>query len=323
MGRKRKHDKHLPRRMVHKHSSYYLIESGTNRWINLGKDFSNAMAEYGLLVSSQTKLITIGDVIERYRIDILPTKAPKTQKDQNRQLDRLASVFGNQRPEYVTHQHIYRYLDERRQTPTAAKQEVSLLGHVFNMAIRWGAAESNPVQLVSKPKIAPRDRYITDEEFNFVYNLASARIQIAMDLALLTGLRRGDLLSLTRDHLTEDGLLIKTQKTGETLLYEYTPDLKAILERAKQLPPQIPGKHVIRTLAGTQYTGSGFSSNWKRVMKKAVKSGIESFSFHDIRAKCASDTADLQEASARLGHPSTEITKRVYMRAPRKVRPLK
>ncbi len=322
MGRKRKHDKHLPRRMYQRRGSYFLVEAN-GKWINLGRDFAQAMAKYGELVGASRRCLYLGDIIERYRIDVLPHKNSKTQKDQGRQLDRLASVFGELRPEDITPQYIYRYLDSRMKTPVAARHEVSLLGHVFSKAIRWGAANSNPVQLVAKPKSNPRDRYVTDDDYFTVYNLASDRIKIAMDLALLTGLRRGDLLSLTREHLTEDGILIKTGKTGKALLIEYTPDLLAVLERAKCLRPQVPGKYIIRTKSGKAYSPSGYATNWKRVMQKAVEAGIESFTFHDLRAKSASDTIDIQQASARLGHSSTSITKRVYMRAPQKVKPLR
>ena len=323
MGRRRKFDKHLPQRMYLRRGSYYLVEAQSNKWINLGRDFASAMAKYGELAGPTRVCITISDVIKRYRLDVLPHKAQKTQKEQGRQLDRLADVFGHMRPEEITPQHVYRYMDAKSKTPVAARHEVSLLGHVINKAIRWGAAKENPVQFVEKPRSKPRDRYVTDDEFLAVYNLASPRIQITMDLALLTGLRRGDILSLTRDQLTEEGIFVQIGKTGKAIIIEYTPDLISALERAKKLAPQVPGQYLIRTLSGSPYTPSGFSANWKRLMRKAVKTGIEPFTFHDLRAKSASDTVDINEASARLGHSSVSITQRIYVRAPRRVRPLK
>jgi len=58
-------------------------------------------------------------------------------------------------------------------------------------------------------------------------------------------------------------------------------------------------------------------------MGKAVKQGIEHLTFNDIRAKSASDSASLQEASERLGHASLAITHRVYKRTPYRVKPLR
>jgi len=323
MGRRRKFDKHLPRRMYLRRGSYYFA-SPNGRWYPLGKDYALAMAEYGRLTGPHQPCRTLGDVIARYRIDVLPGKGDKTQINERPQLDKLVKVFGNMLPDEVTQQHVYQYMDTRAaKVPSAAKHEVTLLSHVFTKAIRWGAATKNPVQGVEKPRSNPLRRYVTDEEFQAVRNLASPQLQVAMDLALLTGLRRGDLLSLTRDHLIDDGLLVNTSKTGQALLFEYSTELHATLARAKNLKPQVPGTYLIRTKSGKQYTGSGFSSNWKRLIKKAEQQGIKAFTFHDLRRKNASDSDSLQEASDRLGHSSTTLTKKAYMAAPMKVKPLK
>ena len=47
------------------------------------------------------------------------------------------------------------------------------------------------------------------------------------------------------------------------------------------------------------------------------------FTFNYLRSKSASDTAELAEASARLGHTTTAVTKRHYIRKPAKVKPLR
>ena len=44
------------------------------------------------------------------------------------------------------------------------------------------------------------------------------------------------------------------------------------------------------------------------------------FQERDLRAKVASDSDTLVEASERLGHASTEITQRVYSRKPVRVK---
>ena len=322
MGMRRRTNKHLPRRMYLRRGKYYFVDV-SGKWHPLGPDYVKAMGRYAGLTGPGRPCVTMENVIEKYRLHVLPLKAKATQKANGPQLTRLASVFGEMLPDDVTQQHIYQYMDERVAVPTAARHEISLLHHVFVKAIRWGAATKNPAQGIEKPKSKPRDRYVTDEEFLAVQSLAIPPLQVAMDLALLTGLRRGDLLNLTRDSLTDDGLLVKSQKTGKALLFEYTDELNAVLSRAKKLRPQLPGRYLIRTRQGKQYTGSGFSANWQRLMRKAQKNGIEKFNFHDLRAKCASDSTSLQEASERLGHTSTAITDRVYMRVPYRVKPLK
>ena len=309
--------------MYLRRGSYYFA-SPTGRWYPLGKEYALAMAEYGRLNGPHQPCRTVGDVIARYRIDVLPHKAKSTQKEQARQLTRLCEVFRDMLPDDITVQHVYQYMDARSRFPTAARHEVSLLGHVFVKAIRWGAATKNPAHGLEKPRSKPRDRYITDEEFLAVWALAIPSMQVAMDIALLTGLRQGDVLCLKRDSLTNEGILINTSKTGAGLLILYSPALQAVLDRAKKLKPQVgPGQFLIRSRSGKRYTSSGFKANWQRLMKKAMDLGIEHFTFNDIRAKNASDSESLQEASDRLGHASTAITKRVYFRKPMHVKPIK
>jgi len=322
MGRRRRTDKHLPQRRDERRGAYYFVDK-SGRWLPLGRDYALAMAEYGRLSSPGKACTTMQDVIDRYRIHVLPLKAESTRKDQNAELTRLASVFGRMRPDEISTQHIYQYLDERSAVPTAARHEVSLLHHLFKKAIRWGAATKNPAVGVEMPKSPPRDRYIKDHEFAAVYELAGPSTKVAMDFALLTGLRLGDILRLNRDSLLDEGMFVSTSKTGKGLLFDYTDELRRVIRCGRTLKPQLPGYYLIRSRTGDKYTVNGFQSNWQRVMKKAVQSGVDHFTFNDIRAKSASDSSTLTEASERLAHSSTAITKRVYFRKPMSVKPLR
>ena len=309
--------------MYLRRGSYYFVYPN-GKWFPLGKDYAKAMAKYGQLNDPGRPCITLAEVIEKYRLHVLPHKAKSTQRGEAPQLTRLASVFGQMIPDEITTQHIYQYMDARAtKYPIAARQEATLLHHVFVKAIRWGAATRNPASGIEKPKIKPRDRYVTDQEFDAVRQLASAQLKVAMELALLTGLRKGDLLNLTRDNLTNDGLLVQTSKTGKGLLFTYTPALEEVLAASKKLQPQVPGYYLVRNIQGKQYTSDGFGSNWQRLMRKATKQGIARFTFHDIRSKSASDSTSLTEASERLGHSSTTLTKKTYYVKPMPVKPLR
>ena len=58
-------------------------------------------------------------------------------------------------------------------------------------------------------------------------------------------------------------------------------------------------------------------------MAKVEAGGIERFQERDLRAKSASDDADLESARRRLGHTSEQITRTVYRRKGEVVQPLK
>ena len=124
--------------------------------------------------------------------------------------------------------------------------------------------------------------------------------------------------------MTDESLLVKASKTGQPLLNEYTDALNQMLQRAPTMAPQDgPGDFILRTQSSTGYPAREFSANWRRLTANAVATGIERFTFHDLRGKSGSDSASLQEVSERLGHSSTAVTKRVYMRMPTRVKPVK
>lgn len=142
-----------------------------------------------------------------------------------------------------------------------------------------------------------------------------------MDMALLTGLREGDILRLKRSDVTDEGLLVKPSKRGKPLLFERTSELEAAIERAKTLPSEIASVFLIHNLQGQPYTTDGFRAIWQRYMNKALKNKNikERFTFHDLRAKSGSD----HESGAQLGHQDPRTTNRIYRRKPQRVTPLR
>ena len=196
MGRKRRTDKHLRARMYCRRVAYYFVEAGSERWIPLGRDYAEAFTKYGKLTDQKRVCVTMHDVIARYRVEVLSKKAATTQKGESRQLTILANWFGAEKPDNITTGDVYDYMEPRAEnTPTGARQEVTLLHHVYVKAIRWRAATKNPVRGVEKVMPVPKPkRKVSDEEFAAVYELATPPLKVAMTLALLTGLCKGDLL---------------------------------------------------------------------------------------------------------------------------------
>ena len=86
MGRRRAKDKHLPQRVYLNHGSYWYIPRHGNAE-NLGRELPEALARYAVLIGSQWSGRSLGDVIDRYRIEILPLKrSAQTRTIQGAQL---------------------------------------------------------------------------------------------------------------------------------------------------------------------------------------------------------------------------------------------
>ena len=325
MGRQRRTDRHLPAKVYLEHGAYYYRDGKKPRLL-LGRELGEALAKYATLIGNAWNLRTLGDVIDRYRIEVLPLKrSEKTRADEGRALDRLKIAFGHMIPDNVTPVHLYGYMDARKSkegkpVPVAARHEVVLLGHIYTKAKRWGAAAINPASRLELPKKAAKRPYLPMSEVDKVRGLASPRLALAIDYAIMIGQRRGDLLKLKRSDVRPDGIYVKQGKTAAELLIERSPDLDALLERSDAMSPQIPREYLIRRANGKPYTASGFSSCWQRLMKKHVAAGGQRFTFHDLRSVSA-DGATLEEARDRLGHASAETTKRHYLRGVTRAKP--
>src|SRR5262249_51537606 len=153
---------------------------------------------------------------------------------------------------------------------------------------KWYLAEHNPCIGVERNESNRRSRYVTDAEYAALASVASPRIRLAMDLALLTGQRQGDLISLPWSNVTPEGIKFQQGKTGKKLLVVRSPALDEVLERARVMAPVVHiGGFVIRTRSGRPYTSEGFRACWQRTMNKAMRNGLiaERFTFHDLRAK--------------------------------------
>jgi integrase len=93
-----------------------------------------------------------------------------------------------------------------------------------------------------------------------------------------------------------------------------------LLARSDAMSPQIPREYLIRKGNGKPYSGSGLYQNWRRSMLKHVKAGGQHFTFHDLRSVSVNGTP-IDEARDRLGHASSETTKRHYSRGVTKAKP--
>lgn len=321
MGRPRTHNQHLPRRVYQRRGKFYFAHPD-GRWIALGDEYGAALRAYADVIGQQP-IGSLSDLFDRYAVDELPKKAPRTQKDQFKQLELLRGTFGQLKPHELSPQMVIRYRNARGQkSKTQANQELALLSHICSVAIDpWEILQSNPCRDVNKFKLPPRDNYVEHADFTAMRSAAGPKLKILMDLALITGQREGDLLALRWDHIEQDGIRFKQGKTGKSLIVEWSADLRKIIARARQIKPQ--GETVVSTDEGKQYNTNAFQSLWQRARRKAKKAGFERrFPFNDIRAKSASDEDTLASASERLGHADTKITKRVYRRAPSRVQPL-
>jgi len=327
MPRLRKKDKHLPPRVYFKHNAYHYVDT-KNKWHRLGSTFTEAIANWAKKINPDSKKITtMHHLFDRYMIEIAPAKSEASHKSNLANIKPLRIWFGDMQPDEVTPVDIYRYLDKRAlKAKVSANREKSLLSHVFTMAIRWGVVRDNPCRNVKRITEKPRRRYIENHEFIALRSIAPTVIQLMMDIAYLTGQRIGDILRIKISDLTDEGIRIEQSKTGVKLLIMWTDPLRECVNKIRSLPRSVIHSFTLFcNRRGAPMTYDSFSTVWQKTMKKALERGLiqESFTFHDIRAKAASDAKNPEHASSLLGHSSVYLTEKTYIRNHKKIVPIK
>lgn len=319
VGRLRRSNRHLPRGVYLHHGAYWLVRAG--KWSKLGRDFGSAMAEYGRLQAAGAAVVTVSDLIARYSAEVLARRTPITARNRRGELAKIAEWVGHLEPRDVRSADVWDYWRARGEGP-AARHEIRALSALLTYARRIGALDGpNPAYGLRLPLEAPRERYVTDEEYLAVRALAAPMVRHAMDLALLCGLDRATVLALERRNITDAGIEFQRGKTKGLQRIGWSDDLREVVEEVLREEPRLRHALICRR-DGRRYTPDGFSTLWQRAMAAYAEGGGTRFTFHDIRAKSASDAGSDQEAADRLNHSDPSITRRVYRRLPRLAKPL-
>lgn len=349
----------LPSRWSKKHGAFYFqVPKGlekfwdNKRWFRLGTTLPEAYRTWAERADKTDRLYTIGQLLDRYLLDEVPTKGVNTQAHNKIAIPNLREVFGEMALAEITPQMIYKYVDRRsvkRRNEagklvggrTAAMREVEVLSHAFTKAVEWGELARHPfkneVRLANPP---PRDRYVEDWEIAECLKLESKRasgsvlaIQAYIKLKIMTGMDTKTLLTLTVSDLTEEGIQIARSKvsksSGKRTLYLWTPELKAAVDEALAARPVI-SPYLFCNRDGEGYfdpsTGryDGWDSMWGRFMDRVLNETKvkEKFTAHDLRAKAGSDADTEEEARKLLSHASVETTRKIYRRKAERVTPL-
>lgn len=275
--------------------------------------------------------VTMNDLFSRYENECIPELEPRSQRDYRGILVLLRLTFGRFTPREVTPRMVVDFLEVKK-GKIHRNRMVTILSTVFKKAIgRWCIEDElrNPCTGVERWPTKPRERYVTDDEFNRFREMCRPQVQIAMDLALLTGQRQGDIIGLKWSQIKSEGpretwvIEIDQGKTGKKLAIIISPALEAVLDRAWLMTPHWPREYVLRTKWGIRYTEDGFRAMWQRYCRQWEKAGNPRFHFHDIRAKSISDNKSLENAYLLAGHIDMAMTRGVYDRNRRVVQPLR
>lgn len=177
---------------------------------------------------------------------------------------------------------IKKWLDNWKDHPRQADMAKQVLSAMLTFAVDEDLLASNPcIGMKNRYSSNRADRIWSPEDMEKLAKGAPAHVMRAARLAALTGLRRGDLLRLSWNHIGKLAIdLPSTSKTGSCALVPLYGELKALL---KEIPK-------VSTIVLTNSDGlpwkTGFGSSWNKALI-AAKMQNDDLHYHDFRGTAA------------------------------------
>jgi integrase len=263
----------------------FLLKSDAEAW---GRQRELEADRLGLPTAhKRLRDMTVADVIVRYRDEIVPTKRAGDREAQMLN-GLLRHPLAQARLSDVTTGEVSAYCAERlrRVKPSSLNRELDILRHAFNVAKRnWDIPlGTNVFAEVTRPKGSfARERRLKSEERDRL--LAAARqcqnryIPLVIELALETGMRRGELLRARWCDLSFERrtLHIPLTKNGRARIIPLSRCAIALLRGIRIA--EAPNESILGLTANT------VKMAWGRVVRRA---GLQNLRFHDLRHEAIS-----------------------------------
>ncbi|HXI42393.1 MAG TPA: site-specific integrase [Bryobacteraceae bacterium] len=205
---------------------------------------------------------------------------------------------------------------EKGLSGSTANRYRSFLSTVFAFGVHTGRMGSNPCAKVAQYREnPPRVRFLLPEEETRLRKVIQEQCPERMeelDLALNTGIRRGEQFSLLRENVNlEQGVLTVQGKTGR----RHVPINSAARKALEVLLSRAAGPNLI-----PEYTEAG-RLDWRRWLEDCIVwAKIQNFTWHDLRHTFASRLVmagvDIRTVQELMGHKSILMTMRYAHLAP-------
>ncbi len=231
----------------------------------------------------------------------------------------LTDYFGDYQLKRISYFTIEHYKKKRLQDGVSKEtinKELTILKSIFNRAKEFGLF-SGDLPKIEKFKDTQKEevRYLTEEEAQRLIDACPEWFRPVVIFALNTGLRAGEIFSLTWDMVDFKNrqIYIQASHTKTKKLYKIPLNNTAYNLLVELYKNRKAHGYVFTNSRGEPYSvdGQGYRGVFKRACKKAR---IENFRFHDLRHTFASWVAmrskDIYAVQRLLNHSDLSMTKR-------------
>lgn len=317
-----------------------------------GKLLSEYEVEVYNSVRIETERLSFSAFVDRWRDNYAtPNLSASTLEVYDGILEHIIPYFESKHLKDVTTFHIVQYFtNEKKLGNGSLEKKYNILMSIFKHATEWKVIPENPMINVDKPKVPKKKTqfYDKDEIVLLLREIKALepRHQLVIKLALVGGLRRGEVLGIAYDQVNfatnkihikrslqytkKEGLKLKGTKTEEertvTIPAKLMKDLHGYYIRQLSVRIEmgnlwkgfkdIHDEDVMLFVSdenGTPYQPNAVTRFWGRFMER---SKLKRIRFQDLRHSSASfilsEGVNIKVLQERLGHKSIKTTMNVY-----------
>lgn len=278
------------------------------------------------VMDKEQGVITLTDFITVFSEEEIPQRqwAKDTLDLFNIRVRQINNVIGSKPIDEVTIRDVADFLETL--TARASNQARAYLSDIFDHAVAKGLCADNPAAKTIKRREKKQRKRHTVEGLKAIRDASPVWLQNAIDIALITAQRRGDILNMRFNDVKNGYLYVVQQKTERAsdcgwIRFEITPQLRDVINRCRD---DIPSPFLIhrnpeRNIKGdkehwTQIQGRYLSDAFKKARDDAGVyshfSDKEMPTFHEIRALSIHlYTKAGKDAQKIAGHASPDMTK--------------
>jgi integrase len=210
----------------------------------------------------------------------------------------LTGYFGEKLVKNVRPEDVHAFILHRRErgkSGATINGELAVLSSAYTWANKLKLTTHHPCRGIGRLKANRKDRYLSQEEIQYLLTAISGDLHDTAIVALGTGMRASEVLTLDRDHvnLTQAVAVLPDTKNGD--------------HRAVPLPPPVVVMFQQRPLPLREwFPGLTYKRLSEQFSRAAKKAGLPGVTFHTLRHTFASYAAmngvDLYTLAKLLGH---------------------
>jgi len=303
---------------IRKRGKHYVVDyydaTGRRRWETVGPALHEAKQVLAQRMWERRngkyrltrKAITMGEFIAKWEDDYLVVRQQLGRLKESTLVGyrnnlrlHIGPFFARMRLDEIALPHVREFVKAllaKKLAPATVLKAVVLVKEMFKHAVQWEYLDANPAQYVERPQVEIEEmQTLTPPEIRRLLEAAEEPVRTMLLCAVLTGMRRGELLALKWDDIDFEGNRIQVRRSlgrGKFVTpksrrsrraIDMAPTLKAALAR---LPGRFQGEMVFASAEGQPIDPDNFTHrDWARTLRR---SKLRRIRFHDLRHNAGS-----------------------------------